>query len=540
MDIAAIVSEGWERQERSFRPLDCPPPKSLKFAEREMLFVPSEALSELARQAFREINFFFRSSQLKQWAAILEDAAASPAERFVAAALLQNASIAAEGLLPTCQDTGTAVIWALKGERVFTDTDDVAVLEEGIRAAYTAGNLRASQLVPLDIFAETNTGTNLPAQIDIHTVRGAEYRLLFIAKGAGSANKTALYSQTKVILNDEAFAAFLEEKIAALGVAACPPYHLAVVVGGTSPEFNLQLLKLATAGALDTLPQQPDGSGRPYRDRTWEQRLQQIAERSGLGAQFGGKYLALDARLIRCARHGGSCFISLGVSCSADRHIWGKITRHGVLLEVLDHNPDRYLSRAVEAMESSLFAAAPRVDLDCPTDEVCRVLSRHPVGAPVLLSGTLISARDAAHARFRERLRREGKLPDYLYNHAIYYAGPAGTPPGCVIGSFGPTTAARMDEYLPEFMAHGASLITLGKGPRAITVAEACRRYGGFYLGVIGGAAALIARRHIRQCEVIDFADLGMEAVRRVVVEDLPAFILIDDKGNDFYAFCRR
>jgi fumarate hydratase, class I len=501
-------------------------------AGRSSVHIAPDVLRQLAREAFRDVNFYFRTSHLEHWSAALDDPAASANDRFVAAALLKNAAISAEGILPTCQDTGTATVVAYKGQGVITDGDDASVLEEGIAAAYAAGSLRASQVAPLSMFDERNTGTNLPAQIDIYAAPGDDYRFLFMAKGGGSTNKTGLFMQTKALLNEAALTSFLREKVQALGVAACPPYYLALVVGGTSPEFNLKLLKLATAGALDHLPTAADGSGAPYRDRGWEERLLQIAAETGLGAQFGGKHLALDARVIRCARHGGSCPVSLGVSCSAHRNALGRIGADGAFLEDFDRDPARFLPKALDVLGRTLGGNVPRINLDAPLREVCEQLLRYPAGTLVLLSGPLVLARDAAHARFHERLRAGQALPDYLARHPIYYAGPAATPPGQITGSLGPTTAERMDGYLPELIARGLSLITLGKGNRSAAVATACRQYGGCCLGTIGGAAAWLAKEHVVHSDVIDYADLGMEAVRRIDVRDLPAFIAVDCRGN--------
>jgi len=539
-------------------------------AGRTILRVEPAALRRLAREAFRDVNFLFRTANLEQWAAVLDDPSATTRDRYVCAALLKNAAIAAEGVLPTCQDTGTATVVAFKGESVFTGTDDAPALEEGVAEAYAAGGLRFSQMVPLSMFDERNTGTNLPAQIDIYAAPGDEYLFLFVAKGGGSSNKTVFLQKTKALLNDSALTALLREQVRALGVAACPPYHLALVVGGTSPEMNLKLLKLATAGALDALPDAPDGGGSPYRDREWEKRLMDIAAETRLGAQFGGKYLALDARVIRCARHGGSCPVSLGVSCSAHRNALACINANGVFLEAFDRNPARFLEKALPVLQQTSVAqphshgaqphshgaqppsavvgdfsrpgaamlhdGIPHIQLDRPMDEVRRELARCSSGTLVLLSGTLIVARDIAHARFHALLKEGRPLPDYLLKHPVFYAGPAETPPGMVIGSLGPTTSQRMDEYLPELMARGASLVTLAKGNRTQVAAAACREFGGCYLGTIGGAAALLAKEHIIASEVIDHADLGMEAVRRIVVKDLPAFVVIDSQGNDFYA----
>ncbi len=534
MDLAHIFQKNFAGK-TAFRRIECDGVRRESCAGRNVLRIEPDVLRQLAREAFYDVSFFLRTSQLESWAGVLDDPAASANDRFVVAALLKNAALSAEGILPLCQDTGTATIVGFKGESVFTGGDDAAELAAGIRETYATRFLRFSQTAPLSMFEERNTGDNLPAQIDIYAASGDEYQFLFLAKGGGSSNKTSLFQETKALLNEESFTIFLREKIKALGVAACPPYHLGLVVGGTSPELNLKLLKLATAGALDHLPGDAEGSGEPYRDRTWERRLLEIAAQTGLGAQFGGKYLALSARVIRCARHGGSCPISLGVSCSAHRNALARINADGVFLEEFDHNPARFLPQALAVLQRAAGAAAAAIDLDRPIGEVCRLLSHYRPGALVLLSGTMIVARDAAHARFNALLQEGRPLPEYLLRHPIYYAGPAETPPGHVIGSFGPTTAQRMDGYLAEFMARGASLITLAKGNRSATVTEACRAHGGFYLGTIGGAAALLAKENILASEVLDYPDLGMEAVRRIRVKNLPAFVIVDDKGNNLY-----
>lgn len=535
MDFASIFNKNFSAGKTAFRRISSEGVRVESFGGQKVLSVEPEALRLLAREAFRDVNFLLRTSHLEGWAAMLNDPTASANDRFVAASLLKNAAFSAEGILPLCQDTGTATVVGLKGESVFTGGDDAAELTAGIRETYSTRNLRFSQNSPLSMFSERNTGDNLPAQIDIYAVPGEEYQFLFVAKGGGSSNKTSLFQETKALLNEESFTKFLREKVKALGVTACPPYHLGLVVGGTSPEFNLKMLKLATTGALDELPEKADGSGEPYRDREWEERLLGIAAETGLGAQFGGKYLALSARVIRCSRHGGSCPVSLGVSCSAHRNALARITEQGIFLEDFDREPDRFLPQALEVLQQTERAGAEAIDLDRSMKDICQSLSRLQPGAMVLLSGTMIVARDAAHARFYELLKQGHSLPEYLLKHPIYYAGPAETPPGFVIGSFGPTTAQRMDGYLAEFMAHGASLVTLAKGNRSAAVTEACKAHGGFYLGTIGGAAALLAKENIVASEILDYADLGMEAVRRICVRNLPAFLIVDDKGNNFY-----
>jgi fumarate hydratase, class I len=536
MDLARLFDINFNSGKTAFRRLDSDGISVESFAGRNVLRVAPDVLQRLARDAFYEVSFFLRTSHLEAWAAVLEDPAASANDRFVAAALLKNAALSAEGLLPLCQDTGTATAVAFKGESVATGGDDAAALSDGIRETYANRHLRFSQTAALSMFEERNTGDNLPAQIDIYATSGDEYQFLFIAKGGGSSNRTSLFQETKAVLNEQSFTKFLREKVKALGVAACPPYHLGLVVGGTSPEFNVKMLKLATAGALDHLPNETNGNGEPFRDRHWEERLLEIAAETGLGAQFVGKYLAISARVIRCARHGGSCPVSLGVSCSAHRNALARITADGVFLEEFDRNPARFLPKALDVLRQTETAAPEAIDLDRPIREVCQTLARFSPGAMVLLSGAMIVARDAAHARFYQLLKEGRPLPEYLLRHPIYYAGPAETPPGHVIGSFGPTTAQRMDGYLAEFMDRGASLITLAKGNRSAAVTEACRTHGGFYLGTIGGAAAILAKENIIASEILDYADLGMEAVRRIQVKNLPAFVIVDDKGNNFYS----
>jgi len=515
------------------------------------LEVDPRGIQKLAEEAFHDVSFFLRPSFLEKLKKILFDPEASGNDRYVAETLLRNAVVAAEGFLPLCQDTGTATVIAWKGDKVLVRPlegvgeegasnyeslqrmADEEALFRGIAEVYRTRYLRYSQIAPLSMFEEVNTGTNLPPQIDMYASEGAEYRFLFIAKGAGSANKTSFFQESRALLEPETLRSFLREKVRGLGTAACPPYRLAVVIGGLSPEMNLKVLKLATTGLLDGLPERGDGKGTLYLDREWSTILLQLAQESGLGAQFGGKYLALDARLIRMARHAGACPVSIGVSCSADRNILGRITKEGVFLEQLEKDPATLLKDLVtQRVDRSL---GTRIDLNRSLDEVRKDLSRLPVGSLVVLSGPLVVARDIAHARFFKRLKEGKGLPEYLYRYGIYYAGPAKTPPGYPIGSFGPTTAQRMDSYLETFMREGASLVTLAKGNRAKGTAELCRTYGGFYLGTIGGAAALLAKEHIVSSEVLDYPELDMEAVRLIRVKDFPAFILIDDKGNDLY-----
>lgn len=514
-----------------YRRLDAEAVTPRGFAGGELLAVEPAGLELLAREAFGELAFFLRRTHLEQLAAILSAADASVNDRFVAAALLKNAVISAEGVLPLCQDTGTASVFAFKGGRVFTPGDDAAALARGIRAAWQKLYLRASQLAPLSLFEEVDTGDNLPAQIELNCVSGEEYRFLFIAKGAGSANKTALFPASKALLQDRALFAFLREQIAKIGVAACPPYHLAVAIGGLSPEMTLKTVKLASAGYLDGLPRSGNARGRAFRDAEYESRLLGLTREPGPGAQFGGRYFAHDVRVVRLPRHAGSCFVGIGLSCSADRNLKGKITREGIFLERLDRDPARFLSLLAQVETPETV----RIDLNAGMDAVRRQLSACRPGTLTLLNGTLIVARDIAHARLAERLAAGQPLPDYFKSHPVFYAGPARTPPGFASGSLGPTTAQRMDGYLDAFMAAGASLVTLAKGNRAPGVTAACKKYGGFYLGAVGGAAALAAREYVAASEIVDFADLDMEAVRRVTVTGLPAFVICDDKGGSLY-----
>jgi fumarate hydratase, class I len=548
VNLAHLLDPAFTDPAVPFRRLDIPAPQAAEAAGRRTLRVEAAALRRLCAEAFRDINFLHRTRHLEQWAAALADPNASANDRFVVAALLKNAALAAEGVLPMCQDTGTSTVIGLKGEDVWTGADDDEHFSAGIREAYAGCNLRFSMLAPVSMFDERNTLTNLPAQVDVSAVPaggpgGREYRLLFIAKGGGSANKTSFFQETKALLNGKSLERFLTQKITAIGTAGCPPYHLGVVIGGTSPEQNLKILKLATAGALDGLPAFPaDGSSRdfsedpgvPCRSLEWEDRIQGIARESGIGAQYTGRHLALDARVIRLARHAASCPVSIGVSCSAHRNALARIAEDGVWLEDFDRAPGRFLGAALPVLEAS-YGMAPRISLDAGIRAACIELGRHPVGTLVLLSGSLVVARDAAHARLHAGLAAGRPLPRYFLDHPIYYAGPAQTPKGRVIGSFGPTTAQRMDAYLRDFMQAGGSLITLAKGNRSPEVATACRQFGGFYLGTVGGAAALIAQEHIIAEEVLDFPDLGMEAVRRIRVKDFPAIIVTDDKGASLY-----
>jgi fumarate hydratase, class I len=498
--------------------------------EARSLKVEARALSALAREAFADLSFYLRPSFLSNLAAVLDDPQASANDRFVAEALLRNAVISAEGELPLCQDTGTINVLAYKGHRVLTDGRDEEALALGAGSVYRERNLRYSQMAPLSVFDEVNTGNNLPAQIDIAAAEGEYYKFLFLAKGGGSSNKTALFQESKAFLNERSLLAFLEEKIAALGVAACPPYRIAVVVGGLSPEMTLKTVKLATAGYLDGLPGRGRKSGAAFRDAAWEARMMEAARASGLGAQFGGRHLAHEVRFIRLPRHAGSCPVGIGVGCNADRNLKAKITGKGIFLEAVERNPGRFLK------SGGLQVTGTPLDLNRPLAEIRRTLSAFPVGTLLRLSGPLVVARDIAHARLKKILDQTGDVPAFFKNHPVYYAGPAKTPRGFASGSFGPTTGQRMDGYLAAFMKAGASLVTLAKGNRSPAVTEACRAYGGFYLGTIGGAAALVAKEHILSSTSIDFADLGMEAVRLIIVRDLPAFILSDDKGGNLYS----
>ena len=502
------------------------------FEGREILKVAPEALSYLARQAFHDTSFFLRTDHLRQVAAILDDPEASANDRYVALTLLKNAEIAAEGILPMCQDTGTAAIMAKKGQEVWTGANDAEWLSRGVYECYTRENLRYSQTAPLDMWREVNTGTNLPAQIDILATEGAKYDFLFVAKGGGSANKMYLFQETKALLNPRSFEKFVGDKLPLLGTSACPPYHLVFVVGGTSAESCMKVLKLASARYLDALPVTGNEHGRAFRDLAMEEQVLKIARATGIGAQFGGKYFALDVRVVRLPRHGASCPVAMGVSCSADRNIRGKITRDGIFLEQLETKPGRFIPAASRMWKDDSIV---RIDLNRPMREILAELSRHPVTTRVSLTGPLIVARDIAHAKLKERLDAGQSLPQYLKDHPVYYAGPAKTPTGYASGSFGPTTAGRMDSYVDLFQSHGGSMVMLAKGNRGPAVTQACRKHGGFYLGSIGGPAAILAKENIRKVDLLEYPELGMEAVWKIEVEDFPAFILVDDKGNDFF-----
>ena len=503
------------------------------FEGKEILKVQSEALTFLAREAIDDVTHLLRSSHLKQLRKILDDPEASDNDRFVALELLKNANIAAGRVLPGCQDTGTAIVLGYKGQQVFTTSDDDEALSRGIFEAYNQRNLRYSQMAPLDMYTEKNTGNNLPAQIDLYAKQGSQYRFLFIAKGGGSANKTFLYQQTKALLNPNSLLAFVAEKIRTLGTSACPPYHLALVVGGMSAEFTLKTVKLTSCHYLDDLPTSGNNQGRAFRDLELEKQIFQLCAETGIGAQFGGKYFAHDVRVIRLPRHGASCPVGLGVSCSADRQILGKITKDGVFLEQLETNPAQFLP---EVTEQDLDGSVVKIDLNRPMLEILAELRKHPVATRLSLTGPIVVARDIAHARLKERLDAGKGLPPYIKDHVVYYAGPAKKPKGHASGSFGPTTAGRMDSYVDQFQSEGGSMVMLAKGNRSKQVREACRKYGGFYLGSIGGPAARLAEHSIKKVDVLEYEDLGMEAVWKIEVEDFPAFIVINHEGKDFYA----
>ena len=497
---------------------------------REILKVEPEALELLAREAFADVSFYLRTAHLEKLVKILDDPEATDNDRFVAHTMLMNQAVSAEGELPTCQDTGTAIVIGKKGENVFTGVNDAKHLSKGIYDTYQERNLRYSQVVPFTMFDEKNTGSNLPAQIDIYAEEGNKYEFLFITKGGGSGNKTYLYQQTKSLLTEEALTKFVKEKIMDLGTSACPPYHLALVIGGTSAESTLATVKKASAGYYDNLPTEGNEGGQAFRDLEWEAKIEKIAQECGLGAQFGGKYYVHDVRVIRLPRHAASCPVGLGVSCSADRNIKAKITKDGIFLEELEKNPARFLPSKAPSI-----SPAVDIDLDRPMEEVLKELSKYPTKTRLNLNGTLIVARDIAHAQIKKMLDEGKPMPEYFKKHPVYYAGPAKTPKGMASGSFGPTTAGRMDVYVNEFMSHGGSMIMVAKGNRTQQVTDACKKYGGFYLGSIGGPAAILAKNSIKSVEIVDFEELGMEAVRKIRIENFPAFIIVDDKGNDFF-----
>ncbi len=497
---------------------------------RKIIKVDPKGLQTLAKEALSEISFYLRPSHLEKLAKIIDDPEATDNDKFVAYNLLQNAVTAAKGLLPSCQDTGTAIVMAKKGENVYTGANDHEHLSKGIYDTYQEKNLRYSQLAPLSMLEEKNTGNNLPAQIDIYAKEGNKYEFLFLAKGGGSANKTFLYQKTKSLLTEENLDTFIRSTLMQLGTSACPPYHLALVVGGTSAEMNLATVKKASAGYYDNLPKQGNELGQAFRDLEWEEKVLKICQESAIGAQFGGKYFAHDIRVIRLPRHGASNPVGIGVSCSADRNLKAKITEEGIFVEQLEKNPEKYLPATAPHLEKPV-----QIDLNKPMDEVLAELTKHPVKTRLSLTGTLIVARDIAHAKIKEMIDAGKEMPDYFKNHPVYYAGPAKTPDGMPSGSFGPTTAGRMDPYVDVFQKHKGSMIMLAKGNRTEQVKNACAKYGGFYLGSIGGPAAILAQNNIKSVEVVDFPELGMEAVRKIEVVDFPAFIITDDKGNDFF-----
>lgn len=500
---------------------------------REMLKVEPETLRHVAQTAFDDIAHLLRPAHLAQLRKIFDDEEASQNDKFVALELLRNANIAAGRVLPGCQDTGTAIVMGHKGEHVLTSSDDRVALSQGIFDAYEQRNLRYSQMAPLDMYTEKNTGSNLPAQIEIYAEPGDEYELLFVAKGGGSANKSFLYQETRALLNPDSLRTFIDKNLRTIGTSACPPYHLALVVGGTSAEFTMKTLKLATTKYLDRLPTTGNEHGRAFRDRDMEDQVFELARQIGIGAQFGGKYFAHDVRVIRLPRHGASCPVGLGVSCSADRQALAKITREGVFLEQLEENPAKYLP---DVTEEELPEDVVSIDLNQPMSVIREQLSKYPVSTRLSLSGPMIVARDIAHAKLKERLDAGDGLPQYIKDHMVYYAGPAKKPEGRASGSFGPTTAGRMDSYVDLFQSHGASMVMLAKGNRSQQVTDACGKHGGFYLGSIGGPAARLADHSIKKVDVLEYPELGMEAIWKIEIEDFPAFIVIDDKGNDFYA----
>ncbi|HVM97599.1 MAG TPA: fumarate hydratase [Candidatus Acidoferrales bacterium] len=502
------------------------------FRGAPVLAVDAAALTRLAAAAIRDVSHLFRPGHLAQLRKILDDSEASANDRFVALNMLRNACISAGMVLPSCQDTGTAIVMGKKGQQVWTNGNDEEALSRGVYETYTTTNLRYSQLAPLNMYDEVNTGTNLPAQIEIYATPGDEYHFLFVTKGGGSANKSFLYQETKALLNPQSLLAFIDQKIRTLGTAACPPYHLAIVIGGTSAEMTLKTVKLASCRYLDDLPTEGNKLGHAIRDPGLEAAVLELAQKTHVGAQFGGKYFCHDVRVIRLPRHGASCPVGIGVSCSADRQAKAKITRNGLFLEQLEPNPAQYLP---EIDEKKLGGEVVKIDLRRPMSEIRAELSKYPIKTRLALSGPMIVARDIAHAKLKERIDRGEGLPQYVKDHPIYYAGPAKTPKGYASGSFGPTTAGRMDSYVGPLMEHGGSFVTLAKGNRSPVVAEACKKYGGFYLGSIGGPAAVLAQDNIKKVEVLEYPELGMEAIWKIEVEDFPAFIVVDDKGNDFF-----
>jgi fumarate hydratase class I len=503
-----------------------------KFDGAEVLKVDPEGLAFLAHQALRDVSFLLRPAHNEKVAAILADPEASANDRGVALAMLRNAEVSANFVLPFCQDTGTATIVGKKGQRVWTGARDEEYLTKGVYRTYTEENLRYSQTIPLDMYEEINSGTNLPAQIDLYATEGMEYRFLFVAKGGGSGNKMHLFQETKALLNPASLEKFLVEKMKSLGTAACPPYHLAFVVGGTSAEATLKTVKLASTGYLDHLPTKGNPGGQAFRDIALEEKILNAAHKSGYGAQFGGKHFALDVRIVRLPRHGASCPVGIGVSCAADRNVKARIDRGGIWLEELDRNPGRLIPAKYRGKHEH---GVVKIDLNRPMKEILSELTKHPVTTQLALTGTVIVARDIAHAKLKERLDKGEGLPRYFKDHPVCYAGPAKIPPGMPSGSFGPTTAGRMDSYVDLFQSHGASLVMIAKGNRSQAVTDACKKHGGFYLGSIGGPAALLAQENIKKLEVLEYPELGMEAIWKIEVVDFPAFILVDDKGNDFF-----
>ncbi len=502
-------------------------------AGRTLLKIEPGVLEQLAFEAIRDISHLLRPGHLQQLKNILDDPEASANDRFVALQLLKNANVAAGMVLPGCQDTGTAIVLGKKGQDVWTDGDDERALSKGVYKTYTETNLRYSQMAPLDMYSEKNTGDNLPAQIELYAEKGDAYKFLFMTKGGGSANKTFLFQKTKAVLNEESLLQFVDQETRKLGTAACPPYHLAVVVGGMSAEFNLKTVKLASARYLDALPTSGNERGRAFRDLKLEEQILELTRKNGIGAQFGGKYFCHDVRVVRLPRHGASCPVGIGVSCSADRQVNAKITREGAFVEQLETNPARFLP---DVDAGSLEGEVVTIDLNRPMAEIRAELSKHPIKTRFVLNGPMVVARDIAHARIKQRLDRGEGMPQYLQDHVVYYAGPAKRPAGMASGSFGPTTAGRMDAYVDLFQQHGGSFVMLAKGNRSRAVTDACREHGGFYLGSIGGPAAILAQDSIKKVDVLDYEDAGMEAVWKIEVEDFPAFMVVDDKGNDFFA----
>ena len=519
-----------EKDTTSYRLLTSSYVKTSEVDGRRILKIDPAGLELLAKEAVSDLSFYLRTAHLEKVRRILDDPEATDNDRFVAYIMLRNSVISAKGDLPWCQDTGTAIVIGKKGENVFTGSNDALHLSKGIFETYKDKNLRYSQIIPLNMFDEKNSGSNLPAQIDIYSTEGNSYEFLFITKGGGSANKSFLYQQTKSLLNDESLTKFVKERIKDLGTSACPPYHLALVIGGTSAEATLKCVKEASAGYLDHLPTTGNASGRAFRDLDWERKIEKICHEYGVGAQFGGKYFVHDVRVIRLPRHAASCPVGLGVSCSADRNIKAKINEKGIFLEELEKNPERFMPEKAPELEKPV-----EINLDRPMKEVLAELTKYPVKTRLSLTGTLIVARDAAHARIKELLDEGKPMPEYFKNHPIYYAGPAKTPAGMPSGSFGPTTAGRMDSYVGLFQNLGGSMIMLAKGNRSRAVIDACKKNGGFYLGSIGGPAAVLAAENIKSVELVDFEDLGMEAIRKIRVENMAAFIITDDKGNDFF-----